>query len=246
MSLFCVCVFLGQTQESGFSSLAASPGPSPSLPSLSPVSTLSSGSCQSPSGSFPDSLEIPWGEFPEALMQALERGKRPGPRLRREMARLVVRDMMKVTPSISKMNATDVVKKVVAKYPQSLQDVIEGHIIGIGYFSLAKQIQNRVENVKGPSTPKITKRKNWHDSDTDEIPPEKRAAIQDTYGCINWHVRFLPLGEPAESRQQKKEKLKSLFRQSDQSPAPVKLLMKLTFYTQRQEVKQWERCKAPC
>ena len=27
--------------------------------------------------------------------------------------------------------------------------------------------------------------KNWQDSDTDEILPEKWAAIQDTYGCIN-------------------------------------------------------------
>lgn len=121
------------------------------------------------------------------------------------------------------------------KYPQSLQDVIEGHIIGTAYFSLTKQIQNRVENVKLPSTPKITNRNNWHSSDTEEIP-EKWAAIQDTYGCINWHVMFLPLGETAKNQQQKKEKLKSLFRQSDQSPAPVKLLMKSTFYTQRQEV----------
>lgn len=48
--------------------------------------------------------------------------------------------------------------------------------------------------------------------------------------------KFLPHGETAESQQQKKEKLKSLFRQSDQSPAPVIMLMKLTFYTQRQEV----------
>lgn len=134
------------------------------------------------------------------------------------MVRIAIREMMKVTPSISKMNATDVAKKIVAKYPKSLQDVIEGDIIGTGYQSLVKQIQNRVENVKRPSTPTITKRKNWHDSETGEIPPEKRVKIQDTYGCINWHVKFLPLGETAESQQQKKEKLKSLCRQSDQSP----------------------------
>lgn len=64
------------------------------------------------------------------------------------MVRIVVCEMMKVTPSISKMNATDVAKKIVAKYPKSLQDVIEGDIIGTGYQSLVKQIQNRVENVK--------------------------------------------------------------------------------------------------
>lgn len=159
------------------------------------------------------------------------------------MVRIVVREMMKVTPSISKMNATDVAKKIVAKYPKSLQDVIEGDIIGTGYQSLVKQIQNRVENVKRPSTPKITKRKNWHDSETGEIPPEKWVKIQDTYGCINWHVKFLPLGETAESQQQKKEKLKSLCRQSDQSPVLLKLLMKSTFYTQRQEANKGEDIK---
>ncbi|XP_073717977.1 uncharacterized protein [Misgurnus anguillicaudatus] len=232
-----MCIFKGQGQESGSLSLATSTGPSTSVPSLSPISMSSSSSgCESPGCSFPDSFQIPWGEFPEALTQALERGRRPGPSLRKEMVRIVVREMMKVSSSISKMNATDVAKKMVAKYPKSLQDVIEGDIIGTGYQSLVKQIQNRVENVKRPSTPKITRRKNWHDSDTDEIPPEKRAKIQDTYGCIHWHVKFLPLGETAESQQQKKEKLKSLFRQSEQSPVPLKLLMKSTFYTQRQEV----------
>ncbi|KAK0145281.1 hypothetical protein N1851_015824 [Merluccius polli] len=128
----------------------------------------------------------------------------------------------------------------VAKYPKSLQDVIEGDAIGTGYDSLVKQIQNRIENVKRPTTPKIKKRRTYHDSDTDEIPPEKRASIQDTYGCSRWHVKFLPLGETAESQQQKKDELQKLFmgKRREQTPCPLKMLMKSTFYSQRQEVNQ--------
>ena len=238
MSVLCMCIFKGQTQESGSSSLTPSP-PSPSVASLSPISTLSSSSsCQSPHGRFPDSFMIPWTEFPEALTQVLERGKCPNPSLRKEMVRIVVCEMMKVTTSLSKKSATDVAKKLVAKYPKSLQDVIEGDVIGTGYDSRVKQIQNRIENVKRPTTPKIKKRRTCHDDDTDEIPPEKRASIQDTYGCIRWHVKFLPLGETAESQQQKKDELKKLFSQNDQTPGPLKLLMKSTFYSQRQEVNQ--------
>lgn len=37
------------------------------------------------------------------------------------------------------------------------------------------------------------------ESDTDEVPPEQRAAIQDTYGCINWDLKFLPVGETPET-----------------------------------------------
>lgn len=82
---------------------------------------------------------------------------------------------------------------MVAKYPKSLQDGIEGDIIGPGYHSLTKQLQNRTENVKRSTTPKIRKRTHpTKDSDTDEVPPEQRAKIQDTYGCIKWNVKFPP------------------------------------------------------
>lgn len=63
------------------------------------------------------------------MTRALERGKCPNPSLRKEMERIVVREMMKVTTSLSKKNATDVAKKFVAKYPKSLHDAIEGNIL---------------------------------------------------------------------------------------------------------------------
>ncbi|KAI4879969.1 hypothetical protein NFI96_025844 [Prochilodus magdalenae] len=212
-----------------------------SIASLSPrsSSSTSSNSCQSPDIDWVDTFMIPWDMFPEELMQSLERGTRPSPRMRREMVRIVACEMMQKSSCVSKRNSTEVAKKMVAKYPKSLQDIIEGDMIGPGYHSLVKQLQNRIENVKRSTTPR--KRKHRTDeSDTDEVPPEQRAAIQDIYGCINWDLKFLPLGETAESQQEKKEKLKMMSQQTDaeENPEEVKLLKKLTFYTQRKQVNQ--------
>ncbi len=83
---------------------------------------------------------------------------------------------------------------MVAKYPKSLQDVIEGDVVGSGYHSLVKQLQTRIENVKLPSTPMMMKRQKGSDRyDTEEIPAERRAAVQDTYGCVKWDMKFFPL-----------------------------------------------------
>lgn len=169
-------------------------------------------------------------------MHSLERGKRPGPKLRRQMVQIVVTEMMKKCPNVGKKHSTDVAKKMVAKYPSSLQDVIEGDVVGTGYHSLVKKLQNRIENVRRSSTPKIRKRKHQTDSDTDEITLEERASMQDTYGCIQWNMKFLPLEETPESQQQKMEKLKTIFPNTDANAEEVKSLMKSTFYTQRQHV----------
>lgn len=168
---------------------------------------------------------VPWDKFPEELLQSLERGKRPNPRMRREMVRIVISEMMQKRSSLNKRSATEVAKKMVAKYPKSLQDIIGGDVIGAGYHSLVKQLQNRIENVRRSSTPKIRKRKHHSGSDTDEVPPEKRAAVQDTYGCVNWNVKFLPIGETPESQQEHQEKMKIMFQQTDVNPDEVKRLM---------------------
>ena len=178
-------------------------------------------------------------------MQTLERGKRPSPQMRREMVRILVCEMKRKSTCLSKRHTIEVAKKIVAKYPTSLQDIIEGDVIGPGYHSLVKQLQNRIENVKRSTTPKIRKRKNGTDeSDTDEVPPEQRAAIQDTYGCIKWDLKFLPLGETEESQQEKKEKLRVMSKQTDANPEEVKLRMKSTFYTQRKQVNQGKNIKS--
>ncbi|KAI7810828.1 hypothetical protein IRJ41_007022 [Triplophysa rosa] len=235
-----------QTPESSSSSVDALPGPSTTLQSFSPQSSPSSSSInsQSPNTDWVDTFHVPWDKLPQELMQLLECGKRPRPQMRREMVRIVVHEMMRKNPCPGKRSTTEVAKKMVAKYPRSLQDIIEGDVIGPGYHSLVKQLQYRIENVKRSTTPKLRKRKRPNnESDTDEVPPEQRAAMQDTYGCINWDLKSLPLGETPDSQRQKKEQLKMMFQQNDTNTDEVKRLMKLTFYTQRKQVNQGDNIK---
>ena len=59
-------------------------------------------------------------------------------------------------------------------------------MVGLGYHSLVMQLQAGIENVKRTSAPRIKKHKQGSDDcDTDEVPAEQRAAMQDTYGCIS-------------------------------------------------------------
>lgn len=60
---------------------------------------------------------------------------------------------------------------MVAKFLQSLQDVIEGDVVGAGYHPLVKQLQARIENGMRSSVPRIMKRKTGSDEyDTEVIP----------------------------------------------------------------------------
>lgn len=65
---------------------------------------------------------------------------------------------------------------MVVKYPRSLQDVIEGDVVGPGYHSLLKQLQAQIENVK-----RCQMRMTQDEDDTDEIPDERYAAVQETW-----------------------------------------------------------------
>lgn len=192
-----------------------------------------SGSCYQPAPNWIDNFQIPWQKLPEELVQSLERQKRPSARLRREMIRIVVSAMMKICKNPTKHNSTEIAKRMVARYPKSLQDVIDGDVIGLGHHSLAKQLQSRVENVKRPDTPRVQKRRAASDDDTDEISAEQRASVQDTYGCINWNPKHLPVPETVESQLEKKEKLKKL---EDMNSDSVKELIKSTYFTQRKDI----------
>nr|XP_008294160.1 PREDICTED: uncharacterized protein LOC103367799 [Stegastes partitus] len=83
---------------------------------------------------------------------------------------------------------------------------------------------------------KITKRETVSDdNDTQEIPAEQKACVQDTYGCINWEPTFLPLSEAAES-QQKKEEMKKMFKEMNYNTGDMKNLMQTTYYMQRKDI----------
>ncbi|XP_071330210.1 uncharacterized protein [Trachinotus anak] len=60
--------------------------------------------------------------------------------------------------------------------------------------------------------------------------------MQDTYGCIKWDMKYMPVSERPESQQEKKDKMKVLSEQTDFSPDEVKTLMKCTYYSQRRDI----------
>ncbi|KAJ8342336.1 hypothetical protein SKAU_G00322640, partial [Synaphobranchus kaupii] len=212
---------------------SASPSPASSTTTSSP-----SGGCSTFLPNWVDNFQIPWQKLPEELVQSLERQRRPSPRLRREMVRIVVSEIMKMCNNPTKRDTTEIGKRMMAKYPKSLQDLIEGDVVGPGYHSLVKQLQARVENVKRPNTPKITKRKAASDEyDTEEIPAEQKASVQDTYGCVNWQPKYLPLSETVESQQKKKEKMK-MFEQMKYNTDDVKKFVQSTYYMQRKDINE--------
>ncbi|KAF6736314.1 hypothetical protein FQA47_007720 [Oryzias melastigma] len=238
------------TPTTGHSSpvrLLSSPSTS-SSPGSSTITSSPSGLQTSLIPDWVERFEIPWERFPEELMQNLERQKRPSARQRREMVRIVVSEMMKLCRNPTKQNTTEIVKRMVTKYPKSFQDVIDGDVIGPGYHSLVKQLQSRVENVKRPDTPKVVKRKaaSDHDDDTDEIPAEQKASVQDTYGCVSWEPKYLPLSETVESQLEKKEEMKKLFKKMNYRIDLVKELVKCTYYTQRKDINKGASIQKLC
>ncbi|KAI1892149.1 hypothetical protein AGOR_G00151010 [Albula goreensis] len=60
--------------------------------------------------------------------------------------------------------------------------------------------------------------------------------MQDTYGCIKWDMKYMPVSETPESQQEKKDKMKALSEQTAFSPDEVKTLMKCTYYSQRKDI----------
>ncbi|XP_047241096.1 uncharacterized protein LOC124880191 isoform X1 [Girardinichthys multiradiatus] len=206
-----------------------------SQPSSAAISSPSL-SCSPVLPTWVDSFQIPWQKLPEELIQTLERQKRPSAPLRRQMVRIIVSEMMQICKNPTKRNTTEIAERMVSRYPKSLKDVIDGDVIGLGYHSLVKQLQARIENVKRQYTPKITKRKAESDNDTDEIPAEQKASVQDTYGCVNWEPKFLPLSETVESQLKRKKDLKKMFKDKNYAAEDVKELIKSTYYTQRKDI----------
>lgn len=148
------------------------------------------------------------------------------------MIRLIINEVTGVCKRPSKKHLTDIARRIVAKYPKSLQDVIEGHIVGSGYDSLVKQLQSRADNVKRTqfSTPK--------DSFNTVVgaTAKERALPQDTYGCINWDPEHLPITETLASQKQQQEEMKTMFRERNWDTQIITKKMMATYYTQRKDI----------
>ncbi|KAK5600975.1 hypothetical protein CRENBAI_006008 [Crenichthys baileyi] len=125
------------------------------------------------------------------------------------MISIIVKEMMKACASLSRRASTEIARRLVAMYPNSRQDVIEGDVVG-QYHSLVKQIQARIENGERSSSAMIQKCKK--------------------------EDQMTQMNETSESQQENQKQMKILSEQTSFVPEEVKNLMKCTSYSQRKAV----------
>lgn len=174
-----------------------------------------------------EAYSVPWHKMPANLMLALSEKKRPKPKERRELVRIVIDDVLgKEHGRPGRAKLRDIAKQIVKQYPCSFQDrELNGtKVIGTGYDALFVQLENRVENVRRPLTISSTKR-----SAQDENAMRKKSTHSDRYGCVQWQ----PDIECTPELESKQNELKNAFRTNNLQESSVRHLMAETYCIQR-------------
>ena len=177
---------------------------------------------------------IPWQKIPSEIIRKLETRKRPTKSERLEIIRLIVSEIVTVCPTPGKKHISEIARKMTKAYPAAFTDVIEGEVVGSGYDSLTKQMVSRVDNLKRGNTSLSLKRQVISSSEGEDIQPQKKRL--DTYGCINWQPKRLPLNETLESQKHAQEELKKMWRERCCDSKAIEKMMRATFFTQRKDI----------
>lgn len=196
---------------------------SPTLPPT-PEPTENSSSCAT--------YAVPWHKMPPNLMLALSEKKRPKPKERRELVRIVIDDLLgKQHGRPGRAKLREIAKQIVQQYPCSFQDrdLSGTNAIGSGYDSLFVQLENRVENVRRPLTTSSAKR-----PAEDEEALRKKSTHADRYGCVMWQ----PAVEGTAELQSKQEELKTAFKTNDLPESSIRKMMAETYSIQRAAINQ--------
>lgn len=192
-----------------------------------------------PHNSWIRHFEIPWDKMPQKLLEATLGQKRARPEDRRAWKRTVVDAMLTHCPNPNKAACEEIAKVIVSKYPATFADTNEeGGQMGIGYYSLARQMKQRVEHVnrKNMSEKVRRPRSSTETTDEDGTTIKTGRAKVDSYGCINWQPKELPQGENVESLENRKKYMTDLFQSlgpSSVDSPEVDESMKLTYIYQR-------------
>lgn len=145
-------------------------------------------------------FNIQWNIMPSHIKNTLEKKERPTSRDRRELIRLISAEILAVCKNPGKKHLSEIARKMVLAYPNSLKDVIENQVVGSGYDSITKQLQSRVDNYKRLEPPKMTQ----PSSDDNR----KKRQRKDAYGCVNAYPQ---LPGNLEEQRKIKEELHKLF-----------------------------------
>ncbi|XP_071945705.1 uncharacterized protein [Antedon mediterranea] len=172
--------------------------------------------------------DIPWHKFSPKLMEALENKVRPQPTLRREMIRIIVDNLNQPdVPLPRKKTLSFIAEKIVAKYPDSFIDRINGTVVGSGHESLLTQLVCKVDNIKRPCE---LKRKRTALTDT-------TPKTTDTYGCINFMPLDYPEGQTDKTQNEIKTNMQDTYKTSSAAQSnDIQKSMHLTFVSQRHSI----------
>lgn len=173
-----------------------------------------------------ETYDVPWHKMPPNLMLALSEKKRPTPKERREPVRIVIDNVLskeRGRPGRTKLQ--EIVKKIVEQCPCSFQDrELNGtKVIGTGYDAFFIQLENRLENIRRPSTVSSTKR-----PAEGEDAVRKKSTLSDRYGCVEWQ----PAIEDIAELESKQDDLKSAFKTHHLQESCVHKLMTETYSIQ--------------
>ncbi|XP_032363507.1 uncharacterized protein LOC116676683 [Etheostoma spectabile] len=168
----------------------------------------------------PQKFQIPWQKFPVTLMNALKEKKRPLPKDRRHMIRIIMEDMMATDTRPGRSKLKQVAQQLVERYPDSFLDKCGINVVGQGFASLVMQMENRVENV----------RRQYAFSTSHDERPKKKCRASDRYGCTQWQPESL---NDFNSHEGKKKMLQDAFKENLLPQSDIKRLMSETYYAQR-------------
>ncbi len=180
------------------------------LPRAQPHSSRLS---STPQNSWISHFEIPWDKMPQKLLEATLGQKRARPEDRRAWKRTVVDAMLAHCPNPNKAACEEIAKVIVSKYPSTIADTNEeGGQMGIGYYSLARQMKQRVEHVNRNNVSEKVRRprSSTESTDGDGTTIKTGRSKVDSYGCINWQPKDVPEGENAESLENRRKYMAAL------------------------------------
>ncbi|XP_071855016.1 uncharacterized protein [Apostichopus japonicus] len=207
------------------------------------VGSVASSESSSSSPGTPTSLKkhwvetftVQWNKMPKNLSDSLKKCTRPSPRDRREMIRIICDDIMKKNRNPGRKNLAIISKTIVDSYPASFRDDIGGEVIGDGFESVLKQMENRINNLRRTETylPGTSSLTSTSDDESSEQKP-KRAKKRDSYGCQNWQPKGLPEREDETSQKRRTLELKEMYENEDKWDEDIiQMNMKLLYFTIR-------------
>ena len=189
------------------------------------------------SGNWITNFKIPWHKLPKGLLEACSTNKRPTPSQRREMVRIICDEILQVCTIPGRKALSKVAEMIVAKYGDSFRDTVGDTVIGTGFDSLRKQMEERVFNenrkIKKPGRLLEKLTATTVDDDGDKVPKARKKPICDSYGCINWQPDSFGENETEETQKEKQDWLLTEFPKKKVDKTKVTLLMKQTYASQR-------------